>query len=391
MATAFHRILPTKLADVSDKYHTPVKSIISIDAPGSLAEAICPQLLDSFVEVGTFRETMEKHRSRPASWNERCDMQIPNEIKLGLYRTMIRSRCMEEVLLKLYKDGQVPSTLHLNIGQEAVAVGVIGAMRKDDLVLATHRGHCHALAKGVTSREIIAEVLGRATGCCGGMGGSMHLSDPDKGFLLTTSIVATNVPIGAGVGYALNYWKQDRVVVVFIGDGATNNGDFHEGLNLAAIWGAPLLLVIENNLYAISVSVKRSTKIDRLSTRAESYGIAGHTVDGMNVFEVYKTAKELIDRIRLDRSPIVLEAMTCRFLGHFAGEVIQPYRNNTEVEECKKRDPILLAKNQLLSESVLTEREAAEIEEDAASEVQDAAEFARSSPYPDLEAMYRNT
>jgi TPP-dependent pyruvate/acetoin dehydrogenase alpha subunit len=301
---------------------------------------------------------------------------------------MIRSRNVEEMLLRLYREGQVSGPLHLSIGQEAVAVGVIGAMRMDDLLLPTHRGHCHALAKGLTAREIVAEVLGRATGCCGGRGGSMHLSDPDKGLLLTTSITATNVPIAAGIGYALNYLGQDRVVVPFIGDGATNNGDFHEGLNLASIWGAPLLLVIENNLYAISVSIKKSTKIESLAARAQSYVIRGHTVDGMNVFKVYEKAQELIEKIRAEKSPAVLEAMTYRFVGHFAGDVLQSYRSKEEVAEWKKRDPLVLAKNELVSEGVLTEKEAARIEDEARNEAQEAGEFALSSPYPELEDMY---
>ena len=318
-------------------------------------------------------------------------METHSENKVWLYRTMIRSRYMEETLLRLYRDGRVPGTLHLGIGQEAVAVGVIGAMRKDDLLLATYRGHCHALAKGLTAREIIAEVIGRATGCSGGMGGSMHLSDPGKGLLLTTTVIASNVPIAAGVGYALNLLGRDRVVVTFIGDGATNNGDFHEGLNLASIWGAPVLLVIENNLYAISVSIKRSTKIERLSDRAQSYGIAGHTVDGMNVFEIYNRTQELIGKIRAEKAPVVLEAMTYRFVGHYAGDVLQPYRGKQEIEEWKNRDPILLAKKELLNEGILTERESIEIEEEAKLEAKDAADFALSSPYPELEAMYRNT
>ncbi|MEM2178983.1 MAG: thiamine pyrophosphate-dependent dehydrogenase E1 component subunit alpha [Candidatus Methanomethylicia archaeon] len=317
-------------------------------------------------------------------------MKIPTDIKIRLYREMIKSRYLEEELLKLYKEGTVPGTLHLSIGQEAVSAGVITALEPEDLIVGTHRSISHALIKGVEPGKIIAEILGRKTGCCKGMGGQMHLSDPSKGLMLTSAIVAANVPIASGIGYAIKYLKQNRIIVAFIGDGAVNNADFHEGLNLASIWRVPLLVVIENNQYAISVSIKKSTRVEKLSDKAIAYGIKGYTVDGMNVFEVYIKTKELVDDIRKGEGPILLEALTYRFLGHYAGDVIQPYRTKEEIEEWKKKDPIVQAENILLKENVLTNAEIMKIKEEVMQEIKNAINFALSSPYPEPEALYSN-
>lgn len=314
-------------------------------------------------------------------------MEIPGKTKLKLFTTMVRSRAMEEILLKLYRDGKVPGTLHLGIGQEAVSVGVITALNDQDFVLATYRGHSHALAKGLTEKEIIGEVLGRAIGCSGGMGGSMHLTSPEKGLLLTTSMVSSSIPLAAGIGYALNYRHQNNIVAAFIGDGATNNGDFHEGLNLASIWKCPVLVVIENNQYAISFSIKRSARLERLSDRASSYGLFGQTIGGMNVFEVYQNAASLVERIRREKDPIVLETLTYRFGGHFAGDVLQPYRTKEEVEEWRRKDPISLAQDALIREGILTENEVTQLQSDARHEAEDAAKEAISSPFPTFDLM----
>jgi len=317
-------------------------------------------------------------------------MDIPKEKMIWLYKTMVRSRIMEENLLTLYREGKIPGTLHLSIGQEAAEVGVIGAMEDTDLLLSTYRSHCSALAKGVSPKEIIAEVLGRKTGVCGGIGGSMHLSEPSKGLVFTSAIVASNVPIAAGMGYAIRYLNLDKVVVAFMGDGATNNGDFHEGLNFASILSAPVLYVILNNQYAISMHIERATKIRDLYIRAQSYGIKGIVVDGMDVFEVYRKAKEAIDEIRKKKEPILMEAKTYRFVGHYAGDVDQPYRTKEEVEKWKKRDPIILAEKFLLENNILSPEEIVKIREETNEEMKEAVKYALESPYPDLDTMFMN-
>jgi Pyruvate/2-oxoglutarate dehydrogenase complex, dehydrogenase (E1) component, eukaryotic type, alpha subunit len=307
---------------------------------------------------------------------------------LWLYKTMVRSRYMEEALLNLYRQGKVPGTLHLSIGQEATEVGVIAAMQKGDLLLATYRSHCPALAIGIHPKYIISEVLGKASGVCGGIGGSMHLSEPQLGLIFTSAIVASQIPVAAGIGYALRYLKRDNVVVVFVGDGGVNNGDFHEGLNFAAILNAPVVVVIVNNQYAISMPVHKSTKVKDLATKAIAYGIEGIIVDGMNPIEVYTKAKEAIEKVRSNKTPILIEAKTYRFLGHYAGDVDQPYRSKEEVEEWKKRDPILYLRNIIKEKGF--ESKILEIEAEAEKEIADAVEFALNSPYPEESKMFEN-
>jgi pyruvate dehydrogenase E1 component alpha subunit len=312
-----------------------------------------------------------------------------NEEKLvWIYKTMVRSRYMEEALLNLYRQGKVPGTLHLSIGQEATEIGVIAAMEKGDLLLATYRSHCPALAMGIPPKYIIAEVLGKATGVCGGIGGSMHLSEPELGLIFTSAIVASQIPVAAGIGYALKYLKKNNVVVAFVGDGGVNNGDFHEGVNFAAILESPVLIVIVNNQYAISMPVYKATRVKDLATKALAYGIEGIVVDGMNPIEVYNKAKEAIEKIRKNKMPIIIEAKTYRFLGHYAGDVDQPYRSKEEVEEWKKRDPILNLKNILIQKGF--EDKIQEIETDAKREIDEAVEFALNSPYPTVDKMFIN-
>jgi len=255
----------------------------------------------------------------------------------------------------------------------------------------THRSHCHALLKGVSPREVIAEVLGKKTGCCGGKAGTLHLSKPSVNYMFSASVVGSSVPLGVGMAYALKYFlKKSNVVVVFVGDGAVNTGDFHEGLNLASIYKVPLLVIIENNQYAISMNVKKAVAIENLSLRSVGYGINGVTIDGMNPFEVYMKVKPIVDFVRNEGQPALVECRVYRFLGHHVGDVMQEYRSREEVEMWKKMDPLLIARDTLLRSGVVDVEDVNKLEHEVKKEVETAAEMALKDPYPELEEMYMN-
>jgi len=307
---------------------------------------------------------------------------------LRLYRTMLTIRRFEESIADLYRRGLVPSSAHVYIGQEAVAAGVCACLRPDDYVLSTHRGHAHSIAKGVPLDRLAAEILGRATGLNRGRGGSMRPCFPGKGVLYSCPIVGSNIPIAAGVGLAIRLKGTDQVVACFFGDGASNIGDFHEGLNLAAIWKAPVVYVCENNQYAISVPVWRSTSVRDIATRAVSYGIPGLVVDGNDVIAVYKAARWAVERARRGEGPALIECKTYRWLGHHVGDPGTAYRSREEVEAWKARCPIRRLRERLLRHGVASEGELKAIEEEVEGEVSRAIKFALESPFPRPEELY---
>ena len=317
-------------------------------------------------------------------------ISIPNDKIKSIYEKILRCRILEEFLLKAYRDGYVPGTLHLGIGHEGCVVGVIEALERGDLIIGTHRSHCHALSMGMTPEEIISEVLGKKTGCCGGKAGTLHLSKPSVNYLYSSSIVGSGIPIGVGVAYALKYLKRDNIVVVFVGDGAVNTGAFHEGLNLASIYDVPLLVIIENNWYAISVPIRRATKIEKLSLRANSYGIKGITIDGMNPLEVYVNVKPLVDYVRKEKEPVLVECIVYRFLGHHAGDVTQEYRSKEEVELWRKRDPLLLIEEEILKRNIMSREEMEVLKTNVKDEMERALDYALKAPYPEVEDMFKN-
>jgi pyruvate dehydrogenase E1 component alpha subunit len=314
----------------------------------------------------------------------KCLFVAINEKELGqFYRQMVRIRLFEERMMDLYFRGEVPGTIHLYIGQEAIATGVCANLRNDDVVVSTHRGHGHSIAKGVQLKRIAAEILGKVTGCCRGRGGTMHLSEPTAGLLYSSSIVGGGVPLAAGVGLAIKSKKTSNVAVCFFGDGASNTGGFHEGMNLASIWRLPVVFVCENNHYALSVSTEESTSVGRISTRASAYNMPGTTVDGNDVIAIHRAAKTAIDIARSkDGGPALIECETYRWTGHFAGDVQQPYRTKREVEEWKRRCPIKTLEKKLIKESILTESRIKKIYSEVQGEVEEAVRFAIDSPYP---------
>ena len=299
-----------------------------------------------------------------------------------MLRTMLLIRAFEERAEALYGLGRVHGTMHLSIGQEAVAAGVCAALRPDDYILSTHRGHGHCLAKGADVRRVMAEFLGKETGYCRGRGGSMHIADVGSGNLGANGIVAGGLPISTGVGLSIQLRKSSQVCVAFFGDGAAHEGAFHESLNLAAIWRLPVVYVCENNQYAMSMPVRKAMAVPTVAARAAAYGMPGVTADGMDALAVHAAAEEAVARARAGEGPTLLECLTYRFRGHSRSDR-QRYRSREEVEAWRQRDPIPRLVRRMVDEGLLTEQDAAGLEAEARAAVEEAVRFAEASPEPD--------
>jgi pyruvate dehydrogenase E1 component alpha subunit len=305
---------------------------------------------------------------------------------LEIYKKMVLIRSFEDHLYMLFLQGLVPGTLHQYQGQEAVAVGVCTALRPDDVVFSTHRPAGHAIAKGVPLEAIAGELWGKVTGCARGKGGQMHLTDVSVGFMPSNAVVGANIPIavGAAIGYSIR--TLDRVAVSFFGDGASNTGAFHEGLNLAAVQEAPVIFVCENNLYGASTHISLAMKIQNIADRSTSYGMPGRVVDGMDVLAVYESMMEAVDRARSGGGPTLLEYKTYRFMGHSRGDP-GSYRSRLEVEEWRQRDPIKLFRDRLMNEFRVVEERVTAIEKSCGDEAMAAIKAAQDSPEPEPAEM----
>jgi len=299
-----------------------------------------------------------------------------------IYRSMRLIRRFEETVNELYMQGRIPSTLHLYIGQEAIAAGVSAALRPDDFVLSTHRPHGHALARGVAPQAIMAELFGKATGACKGKGGSMHVGDMRVGMLPAVAIVGGNAPIAAGLALASKMQRRGFVAVCYFGEGAANEGAWHEAMNCAAIWNLPVLFVCENNLYAASTHFHLAFKVESVAQRAAAYGMPGLTVDGNDVLAVYRAADEAVSRARRGEGPTLLECLTYRQCGHSRSDP-RTYRSRAEEEQWKAKDPLPRFRAYLLEAGVADEDGLSGIEADVEAEIQDAIRFAEDSPEPD--------
>jgi len=306
---------------------------------------------------------------------------LKKEKTIELYRKMLEIRHFEEKVYDLYGQNLVPGTIHLYAGQEAVAVGVCANLREDDYITSTHRGHGHCIAKGAQPNKVMAEILGKKTGYCKGKGGSMHIADFSIGMLGATAVVGAGLPIAAGAGLSIKLRKTDQVVACFFGDGASNQGTFHEAINMASIWNLPVLFVCENNLYAMGTHQSMVMAIENIADRAAAYGIPGVAVDGNDVLAVYEAAHNAVDRARKGEGPTLIECKTYRHKGHSRFDPAT-YRPKEEVENWMKRDPIAQFKAKLLKMKTLTEEEANKIEQEVAAAVEDAVKFAVESPYP---------
>jgi pyruvate dehydrogenase E1 component alpha subunit len=297
------------------------------------------------------------------------------------YRKLMTIRRFEEKVDEFFRQGKVVGAVHTSVGQEAVAVGVAEALKKEDLVIATHRGHGHCIMRGADLKAMMAELFGKATGLCKGKGGSMHIVDVKKGMLGAMGIVGAGMPIAVGVGLAVKMQKTGQVCVCFFGDNASNGGPFHEAHNVASLWKLPVVFVCENNLYGISVSVKKSTSVGDIAVRAQGYNMPGAVADGMDVLSVYGAAKEAVERARRGEGPSLLECKTYRFLGHSRGDPpYGPYRTKEEVDSWKKRDPRLL----LIKQGGLSSEEIERIDKEVAEAIEEAVRYADASPQPDI-------
>jgi pyruvate dehydrogenase E1 component alpha subunit len=303
------------------------------------------------------------------------------EFLLGLYRRMVRIRKFEERVKHLFLEGVMPGTIHQCNGQEACAVGVCAALEPADVITSTHRPHGHALAKGITVQEAMAELFARTTGCCKGKGGSMHLGDLAKGVLPAIAIVGAGVPIATGMALAFKMRKERRVAVCFMGDGATNEGAFHEAVNMGAIWDLPVVYVVENNLYGASTPVHSVMRTKTIAERSAAYGIPGVTIDGNDVLAVYETANEAIQRAREGHGPTLLELMTYRVAGHSRRDPAL-YQPKDEKEAALANEPIGRFARLLVSQAVADGEMLDRIDKEVNLEIEAAVQSAMAAPEP---------
>jgi len=306
---------------------------------------------------------------------------MDRDLALGMFRKMVQIRKFEEKLYFLFSTRAMPGSMHQYNGEEAVAVGVCAHLANDDYITSTHRGHGHCIAKGAGIRAVMAEMFAKTTGCCKGMGGSMHIADFGVGMLGANGIVAAGVPIAAGAGLTCQVRGKGQVSVAFFGDGATNEGAFHEAVNLAAAWRLPVLFACENNVYGFSTHYRRTMALEDIADRAAGYGIPGAKVDGQDIRAVHAAAGEAVRRARAGGGPTLLEFKTYRYMGHSRFEP-SSYRTKAEVEEWKRRDPIALFRAVLRGELGASESEVAGIEAGVEAEMEDAVRFAEGSPDP---------
>jgi len=308
---------------------------------------------------------------------------------IRMYYEMVLIRRLEERAAELYAQGKIGGFLHLYIGQEAVSTGLISARRPEDRVITAYRDHGVAINCGLSANEVMAELLGKATGCTGGRGGSMHLVDVNKNFWGGHAIVGAHIPIATGMALGDYYKGRKSVTICMFGEGATNIGYFHEGLNLAKVWNLPVLWVCENNQYGMGTAVDRASAVSEIRQKAEGYGMKNRRCNGMNVMEVYETAKEMIEEVRAGSGPQLLEIVTYRFRGHSMGDP-ERYRRSEEVRQWLENDPIGLFRRYLMEKDIIGEEALDEQDKLAEQEVDEAVRFAESSPEPAPEELFRH-
>lgn len=304
----------------------------------------------------------------------------------ALLRRMWLIRAFEEKASALYAERKIVGLLHLGIGQEAVAVGVCSLLRSNDLVYGSHRSHGHAIAKGADVNRLMAELAGRATGYCGGKGGSMHIVAKECGFITATGVVGGTIPLAVGAAFAAKERKQGRVAVVFFGDGAGQVGPFHESLNIASLWQLPVIFVCENNGYAEFTPLSAHTKVERLAQHAKTYGIPAATVDGNDLFAVREAMEKAVEKCRAGKGPVFIECLTHRMRGHYEGDPGK-YRELSQLAEWQKKDPIARLARAVKNKMTITDKQIEAIEREARDRVDKAVEFALSSPWPDADEV----
>jgi TPP-dependent pyruvate/acetoin dehydrogenase alpha subunit len=308
-------------------------------------------------------------------------MTPPVDLLLRMYAGMLRVRLFEERVRELFAAGRIPGFLHTSVGQEAVAVGACSALRADDYVLSTHRGHGHLVAKGGSLRGLMAELYGKASGICHGKGGTMHIADVSVGYLGANGVLAAGCVLAPGVGLSIKHKKSGQVVVTFFGDGAANRGPFHEGVNLAALWSLPVIFVCENNRWASTTAQALSTAGGSIAARAAGYGIPGASIDGNDVLAVHEAVARAAERGRRGDGPSLIEAHTIRWVGHFEGDP-QAYRGKDEVAEGRRTDPVARLERRLREAHLLDDEEARRVRDGIIAEIDDAVAHAEASRLP---------
>jgi len=317
-------------------------------------------------------------------------MKLGAKKLLELYMTMLRIRHFEDRIVYLYAKGEVPGLAHLYVGEEAVAAGVCATLREDDYITSTHRGHGHVLAKGADPKYMMAELFGRKTGCCKGKGGSMHIADMEKGVLGANGIAGGGLPIAVGAGWSAKWRGTDQVTACFFGDGSSNNGTFHESLNLASLHKLPVIFVCENNLYGISVCQIKHQPITDVAVRADSYNMPGVVLDGNDVVAVYSATAEAVKQARAGGGPTLIECKTYRWRGHHEGDpnLGERYRSKDEIKTWKAKCPIDQLAKKMIRDKATTKKKLATIEKDVIAEIDAAVTYAKTSEFPDIKDMY---
>ena len=311
------------------------------------------------------------------------------ELQIELYKRMVLIRRFEEKTSKMYQKGHIGGFCHLYIGEEAIGIGAISAIRETDYVVTGYRDHGQAIAKGVHPNLVMAELFGKEAGVSSGKGGSMHIFSREKRFLGGDAIVGGDLPIATGVAFAINYRKEDDIVLCFFGDGAANEGSFHESFNLASLWNLPVLFFCENNKYGMGTPLKKASSTEDLGKRAACYDVDWQIIDGMDAIEVYEATKRAAERVRSQKRPEMIEAKTYRFRGHSVADP-EVYRAKEEVEQWKQRDPIVRLRNKLKGEGTLNDEQIAQIDEEVEKICNEAIEFAENADFPPASALCEN-
>jgi pyruvate dehydrogenase E1 component alpha subunit len=316
-------------------------------------------------------------------------LELEKQDYLDMYHEMVLIRRIEERSAELYQQGKIGGFLHLYIGQEAVSTGLISARKPQDRIITAYRDHGVAINSGISAREVMAELLGKATGISKGKGGSMHMADVEKNYWGGHAVVGAHLPIATGMALSDQYQEHPAVTICMFGDGATNIGFFHEALNLSKVWNLPILWVCENNKYGMGTTVDRASAVPEIRQKAEGYNIPNDRINGMDVLEVRQASEKYLEYVREGNGPFFLEIVTYRFRGHSMGDP-ERYRQKEEVERWQKDDPIGIFRRYLLEQEIANEGELDDLEMKVAAEVEDAVEFAESSPEPEPQALFEH-
>lgn len=315
-------------------------------------------------------------------------MKLQRETLISMYQTMYKIREFEKAVVDLFSQDLIRGAAHVYLGEEAVASGACHALEKDDYIVSTHRGHGHCIAKGGKVHKMMAEILGKSTGYCKGKGGSMHIADLKCGILGANGIVGAGIPIATGAGMTSWIKKDNKVTLCFFGDGASNQGTFHESINMAAVFRLPVVFICENNHYAVFTSTEKALSVENISDRSIAYGIPGYSIDGNDVIEVFNTVSNAVKRARAGKGPSLIECKTYRWFGHFVGDP-ENYRSKEEVKKWKtKKDPIEMFKKKLIKEGMVGNKEFSRIENEIQKEIEDAKNFAKNSPEPEDKELW---